>query len=48
MTKPLVITNVKDEHDFTMPYKDFRTKPKFDRNIHLVSKAPEAPKKALA
>jgi hypothetical protein len=22
--KPLVITNIKDEHDFKMPYKDHR------------------------
>jgi len=24
LTKPLVITNCKDEHDFTPPYKDHR------------------------
>ena len=40
----MVITNIKDEHDFKMPYKDFNTRPIFDRNIHLGAK-PEAQQK---
>jgi hypothetical protein len=37
MTKPLVITNVKDEHDFTPPYKTFVPKKIFNPEIHLAS-----------
>jgi hypothetical protein len=47
LTKPLVITNVKDEHDYTMPYKDHRPPKVFDPNIHLEAKKEgkkEAPK----
>ena len=39
LEKPLVITNVKDEHDFTPPYKDHRPPKVFDREIHLASKS---------
>jgi hypothetical protein len=33
-----VITNVKDEHDFTPPYKDHRPETVFNPDIHLAAK----------
>ena len=36
-SKPLVITNVKDQHDFTPPYKDHRPAKVFNPEIHLAA-----------
>ena len=46
LVKPLVITNVKDEHDFTPPYKDHRPPKVFDPEIHLQKKKDDKKKDA--
>jgi len=39
-----VITNVKDEHDFTPPYKDHRPPKVFNPHVHLEAKKTEQKK----
>jgi hypothetical protein len=47
LTKPLTMTNVKDEHDFTPPYKDHRPAPVYTHGMEIIAQH-STPKKTLA